>query len=105
MLGEAALELYLETKFIDWTIGKSIDYHVPDLSKIGLNVGIKTVEWGKFLVIFKNSLSPEIIMIKRTRNTVLLCGLATNDILNKYQCDDLIIDKKLREKGSKTAFY
>ncbi|WP_306010520.1 hypothetical protein [Bacillus sp. MMSF_3328] len=105
-LGEAALEEYLGVEnIIDWTIGNSNKYHVPDLSTIGVKAGIKTVEYGLFPIIFKNSYSPEIIMIKVSDNHVVLCGLATKEILNKYQSDELIKDSYLRQRGTKTGFY
>ena len=64
MGGELALEILLGKKFADLTIGNSNDYHVPDLSALGLSVGIKTVELGKYPVIFKSSSKPEIIILK-----------------------------------------
>jgi hypothetical protein len=105
-LGEAALEEYLGVNnIIDWNIGNSNDFHVPDLSRLGVKAGIKTVEYGKFPIIFKNSYSPEIIMIKVSDNHVVICGLATRAVLNKYQSDQLIMDKNLRQRGTKTGFY
>ena len=44
LLGELALEHVLGIKIIDWSIGKSKDYHNPDIP--GYKVGIKTVEYG-----------------------------------------------------------
>lgn len=105
-LGEAALEEYLCTEgIIDWTIGDSKKYHKPDLSNLGVRVGIKTVEYGSFPIIFRNSYSPEIINIKVNDNTVLLCGLATKSVLNKYQSDSFVLDKRILDRGTKTAFY
>lgn len=105
LLGEAAIEQYLKIKSIDWSIGDSKKYHKPDLKKIGLDVGIKTVEYGRFPIIFKKSYSSEIINIKVSSNEVLICGLANVDILNKYQDDNLILDDKLRARGTKSGFY
>lgn len=105
-LGEAALEEYLGVQnIIDWTIGNSSEYHKPDLEGIGIKAGIKTVEYGLFPIIFKKSYSPEIIMIKVDYNHVVLCGFATKSILNTYQSEDLIMDERLRQRGTKTAFY
>ncbi|WP_423800764.1 hypothetical protein [Neobacillus sp. SAB-20_R2A] len=105
-LGEAALEEYLGIdNIIDWTIGNSIKYHKPDLNNIGVRAGIKTVEYGLFPIIFKKSYSPEIIMIKVSDNHVVICGLATKDVLNSYQTEELIMDSFLRQRGTKTGFY
>lgn len=105
VLGEAALEEYLGINIIDWTVGDSKKYHRADLRNIGLNVGIKTVEYGKFPVIFKKEYYPEIINIKISDTEVLICGVATVDILTRYQDDDLIIDQNLKRRGTKTGFY
>jgi len=104
-LGEAALEKVLGISIIDWTIGDSDSYHVPDIP--GYKIGIKTVEYGKFPIVFKNNYYPQIICIVDTTNIgiVYVCGIATPDILNKYQDDDLILDSKLRARGTKTGFY
>ncbi|WP_033827201.1 hypothetical protein [Bacillus andreraoultii] len=105
-LGEVALEEYLGTEgIVDWTIGNSNDYHKPDLSNIGVRTGIKTVEYGSFPIIFKNSYSPEIVMIKVSDNHVVLCGLATKNVLNTYQSDKLVKDKRILQRGTKTGFY
>lgn len=104
-LGEAAVEQLLNVSIIDWTIGKSNFYHHPDIP--GYNVGIKTVEYNKFPIIFKDNRYPQIICIHSTEidRLVFVCGLATVDVLNTYQDDNLIIDSKLRARGTKTGFY
>lgn len=104
-LGEAALEKVLGMPIIDWTIGDSESYHIPDIP--GYKVGIKTVEYGKFPIIFKQNYYSQIICVVDTLNigTVYVCGIATPEVLNKYQDDELILDTKLRARGTKTAFY
>ena len=66
LLGELALEYTLGIKFIDWSIGKSADYHIPDIP--GYKVGIKTVEYGKFPIIFKKNYYPQIICVVKSFN-------------------------------------
>lgn len=105
MMGECAVEQLLGVPFVDWNIGNSNEFNHADLKKIGLKVGIKTVEMHKFPVIHKKSYKPEIICIKRTDDTVIICGLATTNVLNTYQDDDLILSPKLRSRGTKTGFY
>ena len=70
-------------------------------------VGIKTVERDKFPIIFKDNSYPQIICIKSTKynNLIFVCGLATSNVLNNYQDDDLILDPNLRARGTKTGFY
>ena len=105
MLGECAVEKFIGKQFIDWTIGDSSFYHTPDLSTLGVNCGVKTVEKGKFPVIFKKSYKPEIIVIKNSDCEFLICGLATVQVLNNYQSDELILSPFLRKRGTKTGFY
>ena len=52
LLGERAVEKYLGLKFMDFTIGNSRKYHVSDMKIAGYNCGVKTVEKGKFPIIF-----------------------------------------------------
>jgi len=102
--GELAVENFLKVRFFDWRIGESHKFNSPDLRKIGLNIGIKTVEYGKFPVVHKNSKRPEIIVVKED-NRFFICGLATVEVLNTYTDDDLILNPKLRARNVKTGFY
>ena len=104
-LGECAVEEFLGEKFIDWSVGDSAYYHKPDLSPLGIDCGIKTVEHGKFPLIFKQSDNPEFIVIRKNYDTFWLCGYADPYVLNTYQSDELVLDAALRKRGTKTAFY
>ena len=64
-LGEMAVEKLLGISVVDWTVGNSINYNVPDIKKY--NIGVKTVEKGKFPIIFKNNYYPQLICIKCRR--------------------------------------
>lgn len=46
MLGEIGLEVLLGEEFMDWSIGYSREFAVPDLKKLGMNIGIKTGFYG-----------------------------------------------------------
>lgn len=105
ILGEAAIEEHLGLEFIDYSIGESSFYNVADLSKLHINMGIKTVELGKFPIVHKMPCRPEIINIKYSENQVYICGIASINALKKYQDDKLILDDNLRKKGTKTGFY
>jgi hypothetical protein len=102
--GELALAQYIDKNFVDLTIGKSNDYHIPDLSSIGLNVGIKTVELGKYPIIFKHSEKPEIIIIRIDDEKFCILGIVSKEDLNEYQSDDEILSPSLKARGTKTAF-
>lgn len=105
LMGEACIEKLLGISIIDWTVGNSNYYHHPDIP--GYSVGIKTVEQGKFPIIFKNNYYPQIFCItsNKIKNLVFVCGLATTDVLNTMQSDTLILDNNLRARGTKTGFY
>ncbi|MCB2356901.1 hypothetical protein [Clostridium estertheticum] len=103
-LGEIAIEHFLKCNFFDWTIGNSNEYNQADLKKIGLNIGVKTVEYGKFPVVHKDVKRPEIINVK-IDNEILICGFASIDLLNKYQDDALILSPSLRARNVKSGFY
>lgn len=105
LMGEAALEKLLGIRIIDWTIGDSANYHYPDIP--GYKVGIKTVEKGKFPIIFKDNWYPQIICIRSDKfdNLVFVCGLATPNVLNECQSEELILDLNLRHRGTKTGFW
>lgn len=110
LYGESAVEILLGEEFIDWSIGKSEKYNVPDIK--GRKIGVKCVEYGKFPVIFKNNYYPQIICIKLSDTEVAVCGLASKYVLNTYQDDELIISDSLRNRKDKktgeqikTGFY
>ncbi len=104
-LGELAVSHFLGEDFMDWTVGRSKSYVHADLSRIGLDIGIKTVEYGRFPVVHRCVERPEIINIKVGFNKVLICGLALEGVLRCYRDDDLILSPELRRKGTKTGFY
>ena len=99
------MEKYFGVKFTDWSVGDSSVYNHADMSALGLNVGIKTSELYKFPVIHKKAYRPEFICIRRAYSTVIICGLATPEVLNACQDDSLILSPYLRQKGTKTGFY
>lgn len=103
LLGELAVEKLLDISVVDWSVGNSVNYNKPDIKKYG--IGVKTVEKGKFPIIFKNNYYPQIICVKCHSDLICVCGLATVSVLNKYQSDELIIDDNLRQRGTKTGFY
>lgn len=105
LMGECAVEQYYGCKFVEWTIGDSDDYNHADLQAAGADVGIKTAEKYNFPVVHKSAYRPEIISIKLTDTEILICGLATVEVLNRYQDDDLIKSEFLKQRGTKTGFY
>jgi hypothetical protein len=105
LLGEASLEEFLGIDIVDYSIGDSNNYDVADLNRSGLDIGVKTVEDWKFPIVHKNPIRPELICIKRDNNEVLFFGYASVDTLRKYQTDEFILDRRLRQRGTKASFY
>jgi hypothetical protein len=102
--GELAVEKYLQKEFIDWSVGESIYYVGSDLSKLGLNIGVKTAQYGKYCLVPKKNKESQIIVIKAFNDKdFYICGVAKSNILNKYQCESLVHDDNARKK--KSAFY
>ena len=94
--GELALEKLLDIEgIVNWTVGLSKDYNTPDLADVGLDVGVKTVNFGVFPLVRKESTHPQIICILWKKKWVYVCGIASVDTLNRYQDDELILDDKI----------
>ena len=113
-LGEMVLERFLGKSFIDWSIGVSTDYDKPDMLSLGVNIGVKTVEFieceysgiDKFPIVYKDNKYPQIFNFYKPQQQVMyLCGIASPEILNKYQSDSLILSQNLKSKNVKSAFY
>jgi hypothetical protein len=105
ILGEMAVEKYLGKEFIDWSIGHSKKYDYPDLQPIGFDVGIKTATFGSYPYVKQDTVHPEIICIKREKDRkiyICICGIATPEVLTKYQSTDLIYESA---RTYKTGFF
>ncbi len=103
--GELAVGKYLGVDTLNLTIGVSHFYNSGDLTGLGIDCGVKSVEIGKYHVIHAKPTRPEIMVIKETDLDFLICGLATVPIMRKYSDTNLIIDSKLRARETKTGFY
>ena len=101
-MGEVALEILFKKKFTDWSIGSSNQYSYADLKDLGVNVGVKTVEYGSFPLVHKISHRPEIICVLYG-NKVYVMGLATVDVLNTYSDQKYV--KTASALDRKTGFY
>lgn len=105
LLGEAALEKMFSIDIIDYQVGSSNYFNTADLHKQNIDIGIKTVELWKFPIIHKIVKRPEIINVRKDEKTVVCFGLATIDVLKKYQNDNYILSPFLKARGTKTGFY
>lgn len=105
LMGEAAVEILLGINIIDWSVGDSRDYDYPDIK--GFNIGIKTAERNKFPIIFKKNHYGQVICVRsdKREDLVFVCGLATPEVLNRFQSESLVLSQGLRSRGVKTGFY
>jgi hypothetical protein len=102
--GEMALGKFLGVSIVDTSVGASEDYNIGDLNKIGLDIGVKTVEYPKFPLVHTRPERCEIILIKhRNQHVYKICGLYTPETMILHSSRELVVDEKVRE--SKTAFY
>ncbi len=103
-LGEAAIEILLGIPVLDRDKDGKIEvkdsrkFRGADLVKTGLDVGVKTVEWGKFPVIKRNVRRPQMIGFKIADRTFLVGSFATMKVLRECQSSLYIIDENLRNK-------
>src|SRR6056297_469397 len=95
LLGEAAVEEYLGVEFIDWSIGPSRLYNKADLTDIGLNIGVKSVENNKFPLVKKKPVRGEIINIILNNNTVMICGYASVFDLLVFSSDKYVFSSSV----------
>ena len=105
LMGESAVESLLGVDIIEWSVGDSKEYNHPDINSLG--VGIKTAERNKFPIIPKFNDYPQIICVRsdKREDLVFVCGLATPEVLNRFQSDSLVLSQGLRSRGVKTGFY
>lgn len=105
-LGEAAMEQFLGVDFMDTSIGNSMNYAIADMAPIGVNAGVKTgvYENDKFIAINRSLRHPQVMcFLSPDRKRVIIAGLATVEVLNKYSDDSLIMTRDMA--GRKTGFY
>ena len=109
--GECAVEQHIGKSFVDFSIGDSNDYYVPDLRSAGYEVGVKTVNMGDFPLLRKptpsSSNTPQVIVIRKSNLDFYICGLATYDVVNDPSNFSQLLVRSggVLEVGVKAAFY
>ena len=93
---------------------KGLGININNIKKELRNFSIALPSWGlgtggtrfgKFPIVFIKSYKPEIIVIKQSEKKFYICGLASKEVLNKYQSMSLVLSPLLRKRGTKTGFY
>lgn len=109
--GECAVEKHIGKPFVDFTIGDSHDYFVPDLRDAGYEIGVKTVNMGDFPLLRKptpsSSNTPQVIVVRESRFDFYICGLATYEVVNDPSNFSQLLVKSggVLELGVKSGFY
>jgi len=109
--GESAVEKYIGKPFVDFSVGDSQSYYVPDLRSAGYEVGVKTVNKGDFPLLEIPSPSrpttPQVIVVRSSKSDFHICGLATYEIVNDPTNFSPLLVRSggVLENGLKSAFY
>lgn len=107
LIGERCIEKYSGLSIIEWAAekeGKRFEH--PDIKELG--IGIKSVKPGNYPLIYKevekNNYPQIIVEIHLTENQCygIIKGVASSDILQKYQDINKVVDPRARK--NKTAF-
>ena len=102
--GELAIEKKFGIKVADWTVGNSRFYNHADLKLVGYNLGVKTSTLGNTPLVPRQPKHAEIICVKYDDNTVIICGIATKEVIEKYWSDDFVRDKNALHKTGFVGF-
>jgi hypothetical protein len=109
--GECAVEQHIGKLFVDFSVGDSNDYYVPDLRSAGYEVGVKAVNMGDFPLLRKptpsSSNTPQIIVVRESNLEYYICGVATYDVVNDPSNFSQLLVRSggVLEVGVKSAFY
>lgn len=103
IFGIMALEKQLKIELIDWEKISPKDY-VPKLTISGKKVNVIMSEYGEFPVIEKVNKKPAIIVIKKDRKDIWICGYADVKTLNEHQDISFLKGEMMKDFDSKTTF-
>ena len=102
---EVAIEKYLGIQFVDYTIGGSRNYNVPDMEKAGIRGGVKSTEQGKFPIVYTKNYYPQAMVVKPPNHRFKIAGVGKPKVLDRYQSDLFVLDKNILKKQTKSAFF
>lgn len=104
VMGELAIEKALGVKFVDLgykSVTHSKFFNHPDLKNIGLNIGVKTVRNGKSHLVPHINRYPQIICLRDSNSSIIVCGVADVKTLNEKQSEDLVLSRDLKNLNDK----
>lgn len=111
LAGEIAVSRVLKTMGIiesmdnyKLSVGLSENYDTPDFLMYGLNLGCKTCVENSCIKVKENCHNSEVICFyNRPTNEVVICGIATREVLEQYSDLDLIENPDIRAKAGTSA--
>lgn len=101
ILGICAIEKLFEIELIDWSNIQPKRF-IPKISLPEIDVDVVSCGNGKFPVINKINTKPAIITINMSDDYIWVCGLASAEVLNRFQNDKLV--GGVMNSNLKTAF-
>ena len=105
LLGERAVEKFLDIKFVDLTLGTSGKYKKPDLSTIGIDCGVKSAMLGNMPLIKPfESKWQIIVLIDKEHELAHIMGVAKPTLFFKYTKAELVKDADALRDG-KLGFF
>lgn len=103
--GEVALGNFIGYKIADFDVGRSKRFGHPDLIKIGIPAGVKCSTYFSCPLVPIKPCCCEVICIKTSTNSSVICGVATPDVLRKYSSLAYVHDYHANTINKKIGFY
>ena len=104
-MAEIAIENYTSTKFIHWKIRDENEQDISDLKYLGLDLGVKTAQFGNLPLVYDFPKTPEIITIINKPCTVYVIGYATRNMLDYYKSKEYCFGDAKKTKSGFWGFH
>lgn len=96
--------LGLDVCELESEVGRAKEYNHPDLRHVGIEAGVKGSMWGNSAVLLREEDTPQIVVIKRNKNTYIICGIAMPGEYEQYLEDKYIKDPAILRENRKSGF-
>ena len=105
LLGERAVEKFLQVQFVDLKISNSKNHAKPDLKPLGIDCGVKSAQMHNCPLIQLLEKQPQIIVhIDKDTGTAYICGLASPNLLNKLYLKEALVKDADALRNGKRGF-
>lgn len=103
-LGEFAIEVLYDIKFVDTSIGCSRNYDYPDLRLVGFDIGVKGANIDSVQCIKPEEEYPQFITFI-AKNNVLVAGIAEQDNIQNHLRNDFVYDERIITESGKSGYW